>query len=164
MNVLGPEVGRGRDPHQRALLVGSSGGHLAQLVPLAPLWSRVNRSWVTFDTPDALSVLADETVTWAHHPTTRNIPNLLRNLRLARKVLRTSRPDVIISTGAAVAIPFFLLARRYGIPTVFIEVYDRIDSRTVTGRLCRPLASTMCVQWEMQQRLYPEAELIGLLL
>jgi hypothetical protein len=48
----------------RALLVGSSGGHLAQLLALAPLWERSNRHWVTFDTADAVSQLVDE----AQHP------------------------------------------------------------------------------------------------
>src|SRR5205085_3253134 len=41
----------------RVLLVGSSGGHLAQLLALAQLWPRENRHWVTFDTADAISQL-----------------------------------------------------------------------------------------------------------
>jgi UDP-N-acetylglucosamine:LPS N-acetylglucosamine transferase len=148
----------------RALLVGSSGGHLAQLLALAPLWSRDNRHWVTFDTADAVSQLVDEDVTWAHHPTTRNVRNLARNTALARTVIAQQRPDVIVSTGAAVAYPFFLLGRARSIPTVYVEVYDRIDSRTVTGRLCRPLSTVFCVQWEEQRALYPGAELVGPLL
>jgi hypothetical protein len=47
---------------------------------------------------------------------------------------------------------------------VFIEVYDRIDNRSLTGRLCRPLSSVFCVQWEEQLALYPDAEVIGVLL
>jgi UDP-N-acetylglucosamine:LPS N-acetylglucosamine transferase len=148
----------------RALLVGSSGGHLAQLLALAPLWSREQRHWVTFDTADAVSQLVAEDVTWAYHPTTRNVPNLMRNTALAKKVLAEQRPDVIVSTGAAVAYPFFLLGRAMRIPTVYVEVYDRIDSRTVTGRLCRPLSTLFCVQWEEQQRLYPGSVLVGPLL
>lgn len=148
----------------RVLLVGSSGGHLAQLLALAPLWSREQRHWVTFDTADAVSQLVAEDVTWAHHPTTRNVPNLMRNTTLAKKVIAEQRPDVIVSTGAAVAYPFFLLARAKGIPTVYVEVYDRIDSRTMTGRLCRPLSTHFCVQWEEQQRLYPGSVLVGPLL
>lgn len=148
----------------RALLVGSSGGHLAQLLALAPLWPRERRHWVTFDTADAVSQLVAESVTWAHHPTTRNARNLARNTALARKVLDAERPDVIVSTGAAVAFPFFLLGRARGIPTVYVEVYDRIDSRTVTGRLCRPLSTLFCVQWEEQQQLYPGSIVVGPLL
>ena len=148
----------------RALLVGSSGGHLAQLLALEPWWRDWQRTWVTFDTQDALSRLADEPTVWAHHPTTRNLPNLLRNLWLAVRVVRRERPDVVVSTGAAVALPFFLVARVLGIPTFFIEVYDRIDSRTLTGRLVRPFTTTFCVQWEEQLELYPGARVIGCLL
>ncbi len=149
----------------KVLFVCSSGGHLSQLLRLRGWWSDHERSWVTFDTPDAISALAGERVAWAHHPTTRNIPNAIRNLRLARTILRSQRPDVIISDGAGVAVPFFLLARlrrrRERIPTVYLEVYDRIDSPTLTGRLCRPLTSLFCVQWEEQLAFYPGAELIG---
>lgn len=145
----------------RVLLVGSSGGHLAQLWALAPLWSKDQRRWVTFDTPDATALLAGEDVTWAHHPTTRNIPNLLRNSRQARQVMRAVRPDVVISTGAAVAYPYFLLARRAGVPRLYLEVYDRIDRSTMTGRLCRPHASVFAVQWPEQQGLYEGSVVVG---
>ena len=148
----------------RALLVGSSGGHLAQLLALAPLWPRENRHWVTFDTADAVSQLVAEDVTWAHHPTTRNVRNLARNTALARRVVADQQPDVIVSTGAAVAYPFFLMGRAKKIPTVYVEVYDRIDSRTMTGRLCRPLSTRFCVQWPEQQQLYPGSVLVGPLL
>jgi UDP-N-acetylglucosamine:LPS N-acetylglucosamine transferase len=147
-----------------AILVGSSGGHLAQLLSIAPLWAQDQRSYVTFDTIDALSLLADEQVTWAHHPTTRNLRNLVRNTVLAFREVRRRRPDVVVSTGAAVAFPFFIAARLRGIPTVYLEVYDRIDSPTLTGRLCRPLTTLFCVQWPEQLEFYRGSELVGSLM
>jgi hypothetical protein len=146
------------------LLVGSSGGHLAQLLSVAPLWARESRSYVTFDTVDAISLLADEDVAWAYHPTTRNVRNLLRNSVLAVRELRRRRPDVVVSTGAAVAFPFFLAARLMGIPTVYLEVYDRIDGPTLTGRLCRPFSSLFCVQWPEQLDHYRGSQLVGSLM
>lgn len=145
----------------KAALVCSSGGHLAQLMALRPWWKHQDRLWITFETPDALSLLAAERVIWAYSPTTRNIPNLLRNLRLAWKVLRAHRPDVVISDGAGVAFPFFLVARALGIKRVYVEVYDRLDSRTLTGRLCYPLSDLFLLQWEEQKRLYPRGIVIG---
>jgi UDP-N-acetylglucosamine:LPS N-acetylglucosamine transferase len=147
-----------------AILVGSSGGHLAQLLSIAPLWAKDKRSYVTFDTVDALSLLADEQVTWAHHPTTRNVRNLVRNTRLAFREVHRRRPDVVVSTGAAVAFPFFIAARLRGIPTVYVEVYDRIDSPTLTGRLCRPLSTLFCVQWPEQLEFYRGSKLVGSLM
>jgi UDP-N-acetylglucosamine:LPS N-acetylglucosamine transferase len=147
----------------KVALVCSSGGHLAQLFRLRGWWDDHERLWVTFDTPDATSLLATERVVWAHYPTTRNLPNALRNLSLGWRFLRRERPDVVVSDGAGVAVPFFVAARILGIKTVYVEVYDRIDTRTMAGRLCYPLSDLFCVQWEEQQRLYPRAELIGAL-
>lgn len=148
----------------RILLVCSSGGHLLQLYRLKPWWVRHDRSWVCFRMPDSTSMLAGEDVAWAYHPTTRNIPNLLRNLWLAWGVLRRERPEVIVSSGAGVAIPFFVLGRLFRIKTVYIEVYDRIDLATVTGKVCYPLSDLFLLQWEEQRRFYPRGKVIGRLL
>lgn len=151
-------------PTGPVLLVGSSGGHLAQLLALRSWWGDRERAWVTFPTPDARSQLAGERVTWAHHPTTRNIPNLIRNTGLAFRLLWEHKPSVVLSTGAGVAVPFFVLGWVRGIPTVYLEVYDRIDSPTLTGRLCRPFARLFLVQWEEQRTFYPGAVVVGPLL
>lgn len=157
-----PAAAPGRE---RILLVGSSGGHLAQLMSLRPWWSAHERAWVTFPTEDAKSNLeAESDVSWAYSPTTRNIPNLLRNARLAYLVIRRFRPTVVVSTGAGSAFPFFVTARALGIATVYIEVFDRVESPTLTGRLCRPFSDLMLVQWRDQLGLYRDAQLLGRLL
>lgn len=148
----------------KVLLVCSSGGHLAQLYQLRPWWQRHERVWVTFACSQVNSLLRDETVYPAFAPTTRNIPNALRNLRLAFSVIRTERPDVLVSDGAGVAFPFFLLGRILRIRTVYLEVYDRISRPTLTGRLCYPLAELFLLQWPEQAVNYPRGVLIGCLL
>jgi UDP-N-acetylglucosamine:LPS N-acetylglucosamine transferase len=79
-------------------------------------------------------------------------------------VLRTERPDVVVSDGAGIAVPFFLVAKALGIRTIFVEVVDRVDSRTVTGRLVYPLTDLFVAQLAEQTRLYPRAVAIGALL
>ncbi len=156
-----------REPDTAArhvLLVASAGGHLAQLLVLRPWWEQHRRTWVTFDKADTRSTLAGEVVVHAFHPTTRNVPNALRNLRLAGQLVPRLRPDLVVTTGAGVALPFVAVARGLGIPTIYFEVYDRIDSRTLTGRLCRPLSDAFCVQWPEQLARYPGADLVGTVL
>jgi hypothetical protein len=148
-------------PRRRALLVCSSGGHLAQLLALRDWWTRYERTWVCFDTPDALDALQGEDLVCAHHPTTRNLANLLRNTLLALGTLRRVQPDVIVSDGAGVAVPFFWLSRWFGARTVYMEVYDRIDSPTMTGRLVGPVTDLFLVQWEEQLRSYPRGVVMG---
>lgn len=145
-------------------LVGSSGGHLTHLLALDVWWRRHDRVWVTFDKPDATSALQGERVVFCHGPTNRNVPNLLRNTLLAWRFLRRERPDLVVSTGAAVAIPFFVLARFFGAKTAYIEVIDRVHSPTVTGRIVYPFAHRFYVQWEEQRRFYPNARCVGELL
>lgn len=159
---LGTEL----DPPERGrvLLVASSGGHLTQLFALSPWWSRHERTWVTFDDVHAASLLEGERVVFAFGPTNRNIPNLLRNTVLAIRMLRRERPALIVSTGAGVAVPFILLGWLTRVTTVFIEVYDRIEMPTLTGRLVRPFASRILVQWPEQLVSYPNAVMIGPLL
>lgn len=146
------------------LLVGSSGGHLAQLISLESWWRERDRHWVTFPTADARDLLDGEQVDWCYHPTTRSLKNLVRNLWLAVRVMRRVRPDLVVSTGAAVALPFFLVARLQGARTAYIEVFDRMDSLTLTARLCRPFTDLLCAQWEEQRRFMPDSEVIGRLL
>jgi UDP-N-acetylglucosamine:LPS N-acetylglucosamine transferase len=148
----------------RVLLVCSTGGHLAQLVRLRPWWEGRDRAWVTFDKSDARSLLAGERVYYAHHPTTRNLKNLVRNTALAHGILRKERPALVVSSGAGVAVPFFWMARRHGAATAYCEVYDRIDSSTLTGRLCYRFADLFALQWEEQRAHYPKGVVVGPLL
>jgi len=148
----------------RIMFVCSSGGHLLQLYRLKPWWEHHDRTWVTFEMPDSRSLLAGERVAFGHHPTTRNLPNMVRNYFLARRLVKRYRPDLIVSSGAGVAVPFFVVGRMHRVRTVYIEVYDRIDLPTVTGKLCYPLSSLFLLQWEQQRRFYPRGQVIGRLL
>jgi UDP-N-acetylglucosamine:LPS N-acetylglucosamine transferase len=146
------------------LLVSTQGGHLTHLLALREWWQRYDRVWVCPETPDVVDRLAGERVVFSFSPTTRNVPNLLRNTVLAIRILRRERPAVLVSAGAGVAVPFFVAAWSLGIPTVFIEVYDRVDTPTMTGRLCGPFTTRRMVQWDSQLRFYPDAHLVGPLL
>ena len=80
---------------------------------------------------------------------------------LAFKVLRKERPDVIISSGAAVAVPFFYVGKLFGAKTVYIEVYDRIDIPTLTGKLVYPVTDKFILQWEEQKKFYKKGINLG---
>jgi UDP-N-acetylglucosamine:LPS N-acetylglucosamine transferase len=128
---------------------------------LEPLWSQHDRFWVTFDKEDARSILKKEKMYPCFYPTNRNIKNLVKNTFLAVKILRKEKPDVIISSGAAVAVPFFYLGKIFGAKTVYIEVFDRIDKPTVTGKLVYPVTDKFIVQWEEMKKVYPKAINLG---
>lgn len=142
-------------------LVGSSGGHLTHLYMLESFWKDKERFWVTFDKADAKSLLADERVISCYYPTNRSLKALLINTALAWKTIRKERPDVIISSGAAVAVPFFYIGKLFGARLIYIEVYDRIDKSTMTGKMVYPITDKFIVQWEEMKRVYKKAINLG---
>ena len=141
--------------------VGSSGGHLTHLYMLKPFWQDKERFWVTFDKEDARSLLKGETIYPAYYPSNRSIRALLSNTARAIKILRRERPDLIISSGAAPAIPFFYVGKLLGMKTIYIEVFDRIDKTTMSGKICYPVSDRFIVQWEEMKKVYPKAENLG---
>lgn len=142
-------------------LVSSSGGHLTHLYMLKPFWKDQERFWVTFDKEDARSLLEGEKVYSCYYPTNRNVVNLFRNTALAWKVLRREKPDLIISTGAAVAVPFFYLGKLMKKKLIYIEVFDRMDKPTLTGKLVYGITDQFVVQWEAMKKVYPKAVNFG---
>lgn len=145
-------------------LVASSGGHLMQLVLLARALPDVRWTWITFDTPDARYLLLGETTIFAHHPTNRNIPNLLRNLWLAIRVTRALRPAVIVTTGAGIAVPFCWIGRLFGARVIYIESLARTTTFSLSARLVHPVANHFFVQWPFLAGRLKKAEYAGSLL
>jgi beta-1,4-N-acetylglucosaminyltransferase len=129
------------------LLICSSGGHLLQMLELRPAWERFERIWIAFDKSDTRSLLSGERVIHAHGPTNRNVPNLLRNLRLARRVLREVRPSAILTTGAGLAVPFAWIGSVHGVRTVYVESFTRMEGLSLSARLIAPVAGRLYVQW-----------------
>lgn len=141
----------------KVCLVGSSGGHLAHLYMLKPFWKDKERFWVTFDKEDARSLLENERMYPCYFPTNRSLKALLINTRLAWKTLQKEKPDLIVSSGAAVAVPFFYLGKFFGAKTIYIEVFDRIDKPTMTGKMVYPVSDRFIVEWEEMKQVYPRA-------
>ena len=77
------------------------------------------------------------------------------------KILHKEKPDLIISSGAAVAVPYFYLGKIRGAKTVYIEVFDRIDKSTLTGKLVYPVTDKFIVQWDEMKHVYKKAINLG---
>ncbi len=107
----------------------------------------MSTAWVTYDSSDARSLLADERVFFAHGPGTRNVKTFLRNLPLAWNLIRRLRPAVIVSTGAALAVPFSWAGRALGAKVVYVESLTRIERVSLSYRLVAPVADRLYVQW-----------------
>lgn len=143
------------------LLVASSGGHLLQLLCLEKAWDDLPCVWVADDTADTRSLLRGKSAIYVSWPTARSVTGLVRTLLLAWRTLRRVRPAVIVTTGAAVAVPFAWLARFFGVRFVYIESLSRINRASLSCRLVAPFADRLYVQWPELTATLPNARYVG---
>ncbi len=145
-------------------LVCSSGGHFYELYRLHEAWKTQPRFWVTFKSQDTQVVLKRERVYSAYAPTNRSLRNFCRNFYLAWKVLAREKPQILVSTGAGVCVPFFIIAKLRGIKTFYIESLARVRQLSLTGRMIYLLADEFLVQWPELAEKYRRAQYRGQLL
>lgn len=113
----------------KVCLVGSSGGHLTHLYMLKPFWKDKEHFWVTFDKEDARSLLEGEKIYPCYYPTNRSLKALIKNTKIAWNVLHKEKPDLIISCGAAVAVPVFYIGKMMGAKLVYAY---RVNMKGIT--------------------------------
>jgi UDP-N-acetylglucosamine:LPS N-acetylglucosamine transferase len=127
----------------KVALVSSHGGHLTELLELSPAFEGCEVFYFCYD--------AD---------TTRRLPNaylapnrpyspiqFLRNVARLWAIFRRERPEVLVSTGAEIAIPAFVVARLLGVRTIYIECGAQVTRPSLTGRLLVHVADRFLVQW-----------------
>ncbi|PSB30601.1 glycosyltransferase [Stenomitos frigidus] len=154
--------------HTKAMLICSSGGHFKYAQGLRPLLDKFQKvCWVTFMTGTTKAQLSNsgESIHWAYSPTNRNLLNLIRNLALAVRVLKQEQPDIVISTGAGVAVPFLLLAKFiYRKETIFIESKTRVSDLSLSAKLLYYASgfSKLIVRNQAIESLYPKTKYIGI--
>jgi UDP-N-acetylglucosamine--N-acetylmuramyl-(pentapeptide) pyrophosphoryl-undecaprenol N-acetylglucosamine transferase len=119
------------------LLAASNGGHLKQLHRLRPRLRGVPEPfhWITFDTPQARSLLEGETVHYVPFIGGRDPGNVARNFPYARRILRETGAEALVSTGSAIALPYFTVGRMRRRRCHWIESAARMEGPSMTGRL-----------------------------
>jgi len=143
------------------LLVCTSGGHLLELHALRAAWSGSTVAWVTTDTALARSLLRAEQVFFARTQLPRSARNALPNLIMAWRLIGKCRPRALVTTGAALAVPFAWAARLRGVPVIYVESAARIESISLSCRLIAPIARRVYVQWPELLAQLPRARYAG---
>ena len=142
-------------------LICSAGGHFFQMCQLKDWWSKHKHFWVTSNRLDKEKYLSREKVYFGYFPENRNIVNAIKNLFLAFKILDKERPDVIFSTGAGIAPPFFLVGKIMNLKLIYLETASYIGIPTLSGRLIHPIANVFLVQHKSSQKLFSKSRYRG---
>lgn len=84
-----------------------------------------------------------------------------RTLRAGWQTLRVmlrERPDLVLSTGADVALPAIVLGKLLGAQVVYVESGATL-APSLTGRLAYPFADLFIVPWPEKLAAFPRAQL-----
>jgi UDP-N-acetylglucosamine--N-acetylmuramyl-(pentapeptide) pyrophosphoryl-undecaprenol N-acetylglucosamine transferase len=120
------------------LMVADSGGHLQEMwVQAGLLAPDIGRYWVSSDTQMSQSLLSNE-ANKQLLPTRifpRRLDLALRAIPKSIRALRSIRPQAVVSTGPAIAVPWLIAARLLRIPAYFIESATFVRHRSMSGKI-----------------------------
>lgn len=142
-------------------LICSPGGHLFQLYQLKPWWSNYDHFWVTGPGEDSNFFLKHERTYFGHFPEQRNVKNAFRNLFLAWKILKKEKPDLLVSTGAGIAPPFFIVGKLFKCKLIFIELFGFVEFPTLSGKFISYFSDLFLIQNKEQKKFFKHAKYWG---
>jgi len=145
----------------KACLVCSHGGHLTEMLQLEEALEEHDHFYFCYDAETTRLL-----------PNAYRVPNMARNpIEFVKNVFRAFRvflkekPDLVVSTGAEIALPVVPVAKLFGVPIVYVECGAQVAHPSFTGRIMYWLADEFYVQWKELVAVYgPRAKFRGSLI
>jgi len=145
----------------RICLAASAGGHLTQLLKLSESWQGYDTIYVTTS-----SLVREKLQKYGKIYTVGecNREHMLRVivvvLRCINIILR-ERPDVVISSGAAVGCIMCFLSKILGVEIIWLDSITNVERISLSGRMVRYIADLFLVQWPELAEQYVNVEYAG---
>jgi len=146
----------------KLLLVCNPGGHLSTMFGLQDFWQSHSREWVTYQHFDSLKLLKGEQVHWVVMQEARMIFRAFINFFKALWIVYNSKPDLVVTTGASLSVPFVLSSKLLGVKSIFIESISRSEDLSLSGKILYHFVDELYVQWPQCQASYPKVEYHGI--
>ena len=151
---------------KKVLFVCNKGGHYSQMLELKPLMKRYD-SYVLTEKSNAqedLNGYAKAMSMNNYNVMDHKLWNFMKSLWHCRKVWKMIKPEYIISTGAAFALPMYIIGKLYGSKLIWIETRAKVYTPTRTGKQISKFCDKIIVQWPEMKNVYGEsAEYFGIL-
>ena len=145
----------------KILLACTSGGHFSTMKELEPFWSQHDRVWLTDLKQDTNVIEGLEKVDWLPYQGPRDLVAFSRNLPKIFRLIARQKPDIIVSTGASIAVSTAITARLLGIRFIFVESLTRSQNLSLSGKFVYYLSDEFYVQWPNLCEKYPKAQFKG---
>lgn len=148
---------------KKVIFISSTGGHLTELMQLAPMFDRYDSTLITENTQanQSLRKQYGKRYTTLVYGTKQHLLsylfifafNCFKSLYLFIKI----RPDFIITTGTHTAVPMCKIAHLFKKKVIYIETFANSKTATQAGKMIYPIADLFIVQWASMLEIYPKA-------
>ena len=140
----------------RVLAIASAGGHWVQLRRLAPAWNGCHVTYVTTSANRKNEVFLESKKQMVAQPTFYIVVDATRweKLKLLKQLFQIliiiwkERPDVIISTGAALGFFALKIGKLFGARTIWLDSIANSESLSLSGQKAATCADLWLTQWE----------------
>ena len=142
-------------------IAASAGGHLSQMLKLSECWKGYETFSIT-TTEVVREKLQNFGPVYTVGECNRQHPILVFKVLLeCIRIILKERPDIIISTGAAVGCIACFLGKFIGAKIIWIDSITNVEKLSLSGRMVRFIADLFFVQWPELARKYSNIEYIG---
>jgi beta-1,4-N-acetylglucosaminyltransferase len=145
----------------KLMLVCTSGGHFSTMKSLEKFWKQHDRVWVTDYKHDTASLANSEKAYWLSFQAPRDLLAFAKNLPETFRIIEREKPDLVVSTGASIAVNFAIAAKLSGCKYMFIESLSRPRRLSMSGKLVYLLCDELYVQWPDISKRYKKAIYAG---
>lgn len=131
----------------RICIAASAGGHVSQLLKLAECWKDYDTFCIT--TTDVVKEKLEKYgKVYTVGESNREHPlQLVKVLIRSFKAIVYEKPDVVISTGAAVGCIACYLGKLLGARVIWVDSITNVERISLSGRMVRHIADLFLVQW-----------------
>jgi len=132
----------------------SAGGHLIEALQLEEAYKNYEHFFITFRQEGVVDELKNEKFYFLIDPK-RNVLLFFKCIFETLNILLKERPNVIISTGAGVAIPSIIIGKiLLRSKIIFVESFTRIHQPSLSGKIAYFFSDLFFVQWKQLLKKY----------
>lgn len=150
---------------KKVMFICSAGGHLTEILKLEKLFKKYNYVLVTEKNKISAKLQKKYNIEYLMYGS-RYYPfkyifvftiNFFKSIYLFFK----HNPDLVYTTGAHTCVVMCYLAKIFKRKIIFIEVFDRINNPTLSGKMLYKIADLFIVQHKELLKKYKNAKYIG---
>lgn len=131
----------------KILAVSSIGGHWIQLLRLMPAFEGAEVEFMT--TKQNFSTMVEGKKFYTISDGSRwNKYGLVKSFFSIVSIVRSSKPDVIITTGAAPGLMAIFVGRLFGVKTIWVDSIANCEKISMSGKIATKMADIVYTQWQ----------------